>query len=130
MEEEYERGKRRTFKSGTRRPGKVKELRGGSVISTHKRMANDPELLEAFAYNFEHCKSGLKKLEPKTVELLLLALGCAKGKKTTIRVHGNLAHQKGASVEEICEVLRLVMFYCGASAVLDLDEILDEIDFE
>ena len=47
-------------------------------------MANDPELLEAFAYNFEHCKSGLKKLEPKTVELLLLALGCAKGKKTTI----------------------------------------------
>ena len=108
----------------------LEELRGGSVISTHKRMANDPELLEAFAYNFEHCKSGLKKLEPKTVELLLLALGCAKGKKTTIRVHGNLAHQKGASVEEICEVLRLVMFYCGASAVLDLDEILDEIDFE
>ena len=63
-------------------------------------------------------------------QLLLLALGCAKGKRTTIRVHGNLAHQKGASVEEICEVLRLVMFYCGASAVLDLDEILDEIDFE
>ena len=116
------------LKAGRAALEKVKELRGGSVISTHKRMANDPELLEAFAYNFEHCKSGLKKLEPKTVELL--ALGCAKGKKTTIRVHGNLAHQKGASVEEICEVLRLVMFYCGASAVLDLDEILDEIDFE
>ena len=116
------------LKAGRAALEKVKELRGGSVISTHKRMANDPELLEAFAYNFEHCKSGLKKLEPKTVELLLLALGCAKGKKTTIRVHGNLAHQKGASVE--CEVLRLVMFYCGASAVLDLDEILDEIDFE
>ena len=118
------------LKAGRAALEKVKELRGGSVISTHKRMANDPELLEAFAYNFEHCKSGLKKLEPKTVELLLLALGCAKGAKTTIRVHGNLAHQKGASVEEICEVLRLVMFYCGASAVLDLDEILDEIDFE
>ena len=118
------------LKEGRAALEKVKKLRGGSGISTHKRMANDPELLETFAYNFEHCKSGLKKLEPKTVELLLLALGCAKGKRTTIRVHGNLAHQKGASVEEICEVLRLVMFYCGASAVLDLDEILDEIDFE
>lgn len=55
---------------------KLKRLRGGSVISVHKRMANDPELLATFTYNFQHCKSGLKCLEPKTVELLLLALGC------------------------------------------------------
>lgn len=108
----------------------LKILRGGSVISAHKRMANDPVLLETFAYNFDKCKSGLKALDPKTVELLLLALGCAKGARTTIKVHGNQAHAKGASVEEICEVLRLVMFYCGASAVLNLDELLDEIDFE
>ena len=86
------------LKAGRAALEKVKELRGGSVISTHKRMANDPELLEAFAYNFEHCKSGLKKLEPKTVELLLLALGCAKGKKTTIRVHGNLAPDRKSVV--------------------------------
>lgn len=109
---------------------KLKELRGGSVISAHKRMANDPELLEAFTYNFEHCKSGLKKLDPKTVDLILLALGCARGARTTIKVHGNLAHQKGASVEEIGEVLRLVMFYCGAGSILNIDEIFDEIDFE
>ena len=44
------------LKAGRAALEKVKELRGGSVISTHKRMANDPELLEAFAYNFEHCK--------------------------------------------------------------------------
>ena len=43
------------LKAGRAALEKVKELRGGSVISTHKRMANDPELLEAFAYNFEHC---------------------------------------------------------------------------
>lgn len=109
---------------------RLKELRGGSVISAHKRMANAPELLETFTYNFEHCKSGLKILEPKTVELLLLALGCARGAKTTIRVHGNQAYQKGASIEEIGEVLRLVMFYCGAGAILNIDEIFDEIDFE
>lgn len=108
----------------------LKQLRGGTVISAHKRMANDPELLETFTYNFQHCKSGLKHLEPKTVELLLLALGCAKGASTTIKVHGNQAYQKGASIEEIGEVLRLVMFYCGASAVLNIDEIFDEIDFE
>ena len=71
----------------------LKQLRGGSVISAHKRMANDPELLETFTYNFQHCKSGLKHLEPKTVELLLLALGCAKGASTTIKVHGNQAYQ-------------------------------------
>lgn len=109
---------------------RLKELRGGSVISAHKRMANAPELLETFTYNFEHCKSGLKKLDPKTVELLLLALGCARGARTTIRVHGNQAYQKGASIEEIGEVLRLVMFYCGAGAILDIDEIFDELDFE
>ncbi|MCI8727684.1 MAG: carboxymuconolactone decarboxylase family protein [Hungatella sp.] len=109
---------------------RVKQLRGGSVISAHKCMANDPELLQTFAYNFEHCKAGLKKLEPKTVELLLLALGCARGARETIRVHGNLAYEKGASVEEIGEVLRLVMFYCGAGAVLDIGEIFDEIDFQ
>ena len=109
---------------------RLKELRGGSVISAHKRMANDPELLDTFAYNFEHCKSGLKKLDTKTVELILLALGCARGARTTIRVHGNQAYQKGASVEEIGEVLRLVMFYCGAGAILNIDEIFDEIDFE
>ena len=33
----------------------LKQLRGGSVISAHKRMANDPELLETFTYNFQHC---------------------------------------------------------------------------
>lgn len=109
---------------------RLKELRGGSVISAHKRMANDPKLLEAFTNSFKTCKSELKELEPKTVELILLALGCARGARTTIRVHGNLAHKKGASIEEIGEVLRLVMFYCGAGAVLDIDEILDEIDFE
>ena len=109
---------------------KLKVLRGGSVISAHKRMANDPELLETFAYNYNKCKSGLKLVEPKTVELILLALGCAKGAKTTIRVHGKQAHEKGASIDEIGEVLRLVMFYCGASAVLDIEEIFDEIDFE
>ena len=118
------------IEAGVKALEKVKELRGGSVISAHKRMANDPGLLETFAYNFEHCKSGLQLLEPKTVELLLLALGCAKGARTTIRVHGKQAHEKGASVAEIGEVLRLVMFYCGASAVLDIDEVFDEIDFD
>lgn len=118
------------IKAGVKALEKVKELRGGSVISAHKRMANAPELLETFAYNFQHCKSGLRLLEPKTVELLLLALGCAKGARTTIRVHGKQAHEKGASIEEIGEVLRLVMFYCGASAVLDIDEIFDEIEFD
>lgn len=108
----------------------LKDLRGGSVISAHKRMANDPELLKTFTYNFQHCKSGLTHLEPKTVELILLALGCAKGARTTIGVHGNLAYKKGASAEEIGEVLRLVMFYCGASAVLNIDEIFEEIDFD
>ena len=109
--------------------GELKELRGGSVISAHKRMANDPTLLEAFTYNYKNCKTDLQKLEPKTVELILLALGCARGAKTTIKVHGNLAYEKGASVEEIGEVLRLVMFYCGAGAILNIDEIFDEIDF-
>lgn len=110
--------------------GKLKELRGGSVISAHKRMANDPVLLETFTYNYKNCKSGLKKLDPKTVELILLALGCARGAKTTINVHGKLAYEKGASIEELGEVLRLVMFYCGAGAILNIDEIFDEIDFE
>lgn len=108
----------------------LKEMRGGTVLPSHKRMANDPALIETFAFNYDKCKAGLTHLDPKVPELILMALGLAKGAKLTVKVHGNNAYQKGASIEEISEVLRLVMFYCGASSILDLSDIFDEIDYE
>lgn len=108
----------------------LKQMRGGTVLPSHKRMANDPALIETFAFNYEKCKADLTHLDPKVPELILMALGLAKGAKITVKVHGNNAIQKGATIEEVGEVLRLVMFYCGASSILDLSDLFDEIDYE
>lgn len=108
----------------------LKEMRGGTVLPTHKRLANDPKLIETFALNYQNCKADLTHLEPKVSELILMALGCAKGAPLTVKVHGNNAIKKGATIDEVTETLRIVMFYCGASAILDLSDLLDEIDYE
>lgn len=106
----------------------LKEKRGGGVLSFHKRIANDPELVKAFDMQYGISKKELKHIPPKYVELILLALGCAKGVQTTIDTHGKLAYEKGCSIEEIGEALRLVFFYCGASGLIPGAEIFEEVE--
>jgi alkylhydroperoxidase/carboxymuconolactone decarboxylase family protein YurZ len=106
----------------------LKEKRGGNVLSFHKRIANDPNLLKSFDSQYAICKKELTHIPPKYIELLLIALGCSKGVQTTIDTHAKLAYEKGASIEEIGEVLRLVFFYCGASALIPGAEIFEELE--
>lgn len=108
----------------------LKEARGGSLLPFHRKMANDPVLLEAFTHQFVTCKNGIEAVPEKYVELILLALGCAKGVETTIKTHGKLVLQKGASKQEVYEVLRLVFFYCGAESVISAMELFDEVPEE
>jgi alkylhydroperoxidase/carboxymuconolactone decarboxylase family protein YurZ len=104
------------------------EKRGGSVLSFHKRIANDPGLVKAFSDSYENSKSSLEHLSPKMIELILFALGCSKGVPTTIQTHGKLAYEKGATVDELGEVMRLVFFYCGAASLIPAAEIFEELD--
>lgn len=106
----------------------LKVKRGGSVLSFHKRIANDPDLVKAFDTQYGICKKEISHIPPKYVELILLALGCAKGVQTTIDTHGKLAFEKGATIEEIGETLRLVFFYCGASGIIPGAEIFEELE--
>lgn len=106
---------------------KLKEQRGGSVLSIHKKMANDPKLLQAFSQQFAICKQDITHIPGKYMELMLMLMGAAAGNAVTIKTHGELAVKKGATMDEVGEVLRLVFFYYGASAVIPAVELFEEI---
>lgn len=106
----------------------LKVQRGGSVLSIHRKMANDPKLLQAFSQQFAVCKQDITHIPPKYMELMLMIMGAAAGNAVTVQTHGELAVKKGATAEELGEALRLLFFYFGASAVIPAVELFDEID--
>lgn len=75
-----------------------------------------------------NCNKKETTLPRKYRELIIMALGCAKGTQTTINTHGRLARENGATIEEIGEVLRLVFFLCGATALIPAAEIFESLD--
>ena len=108
----------------------LKALRGGTVIDFHKRIANDPSLLNAFTQQYLNCNKKDTSIPRKYRELIIMALGCPRGAQTTINTHGRLALENGATIEEIGEVLRLVFFLCGATALIPAAEIFEKMDVE
>ncbi|MBQ2751580.1 MAG: carboxymuconolactone decarboxylase family protein [Oscillospiraceae bacterium] len=102
-----------------------RQLRGGTVLEFHKRMSNDPALMRAFTDQYLNCNKTDTQIPRKYRELVMMALGCAQGTATTIRTHGRLAIEHGATVEEVGEVLRLVFFMCGATAIIPAMELFD-----
>lgn len=107
----------------------LKRQRGGVLLDFHKKSANDVLLLESFLQQYAMCNSEeTTVLDRKIRELLLLALGCAKGRQTTIKTHGRLAMEHGATVEEIGEVLRLVFFYGGAADLIPAVELFELLE--
>ena len=107
---------------------KLKEQRGGSVLSIHKKMANDPKLLAAFSSPFALCKQDVAHIPAQYMELMLMIMGAAAGNDVTVKTHGQLALQKGATMDEIGEALRLIFFYYGASALIPAVEIFEELE--
>ena len=107
-----------------------KQKRGGTLLDFHKRLGNDPELLRAYTQGFDVCMNELVELPPKYKELIIFAIGCVRGIRTTMDVHSKLAVEHGATIEELCEVLRLVFFLCGATTLIPAVEILEKIEEE
>ena len=58
---------------------------------------------------------------------MVMAVGMATGTATTMNVHAKLAQQNGATVDEICEVIRMIFFTCGVTKLLP---ILEQLDLE
>lgn len=67
---------------------RLKEQRGGNVLSIHKKMANDPKLLQAFSQQFAICKQDITHVPAKYMELMLMLMGCCAGNAVTIKKIG------------------------------------------
>ena len=105
---------------------KLKEARGGSLLESHLKMGNDPYLAKMFLDSYENNKAD-SAIPRKYKELMVMAIGMATGTSTTMNVHANLAVKNGATVDEICEVIRMIFFTCGVTKLLP---ILEQLDLE
>lgn len=114
------------IREGQEKLAQLKAIRG-SVFGMHNRIANDPRLLQAFIDQFNCTNTDMKVLPKKYRELIVMAIGAAKGVETTTKVHAENAVKAGATVDEICEVLRIIFFTCGVTALIPASEILEEI---
>lgn len=112
--------------------GQLKDARGGSILESHRKMGNDPNLVKAFLDQYVNTNKSDISIPKKYRELIVMAIGMATGTATTMKVHSKLAIENGATVDEICEVLRIVFFTCGVSKLLPALETLDlePIDIE
>lgn len=103
----------------------LKEARGGSVLESHRKMGNDPSLVKAFLDSYVNTNKSDISIPRKYRELIVMAIGAATGTQTTMKVHSKLAIENGATVDEICEILRIILFTCGVSKLLPALETLD-----
>ena len=104
----------------------LKEARGGSLLESHRKMGNDPYLAKMFLDTYQNNKADCT-IPKKYKELMGMAVGMATGTATTMNVHAKLAVQNGATVDEICEVIRMIFFTCGVTTLLP---ILEQLDLE
>ncbi len=100
----------------------LKEMRGGIVLESHKKMGNDPSLIQAFLDQYRNTNKQDISIPRKYRELIVMAIGMATGTATTMKVHADLAIKNGATVDEICEVIRIIFFTCGVSRLLPVLE--------
>ncbi len=105
---------------------KLKDARGGSLLESHRKMGNDPYLAKMFLDSYENNRAD-SVLPGKYKELMVMAVGMATGTATTMNVHASLAVKNGATVDEICEVIRMIFFTCGVTKLLP---ILEQLDLE
>ncbi len=103
----------------------LKEARGGSLLESHKIMANDPNLVNAFLQQYINCNKMDTSIPKKYRELIVMAVGMATGTATTMKVHSKIAMENGATLDEIFEVIRIIFFTCGVTKLLPILEQLD-----
>lgn len=106
----------------------LKEIRGGSLLPFHRKLANDAQLLDSFKQVFVACNRGDNIIPQKYRELMIMLMGCSRGVSTTILTHGRKAVEAGASLQELGEALRIAMMICGVSAIIPAAELFDEVE--
>lgn len=104
--------------------------RGGSVLEFHKQMANDPGIIKAFSQMYDICNADMKHIPKKYRELIIFAVGVARGAQTTIDVHAKLAIESGATVDELGEVLRMLFFLTGVTGFTPGLKVFEPLEFE
>ncbi len=102
----------------------LKKARGGSIMDSHRKMGNDPMLVKAFLDGYTDNATDTQ-IPRKYRELIVMAIGMATGTDTTMKVHSRLALETGATVDDICEVIRIIFFTCGVTKLLPILEKLD-----
>lgn len=105
----------------------LSEMRGGSVLPFHKKMANDPAFIQAFVHQYTDTNKLDTSIPRKYRELITLAIGIASRAQTTVEVHSKLALENGATIDEIGEVFRMAFFLCGLTTISPSLEIFEEI---
>lgn len=96
--------------------GPLKELRGGT-----------PEVMKAFAgMAREALKPGA--LDPKTKELVALAIGVAIRCDDCVAFHAKAAAQQGATREEVMEVLGTVIYMGAGPSVMYSSHAVEAFD--
>ncbi|WP_432409418.1 carboxymuconolactone decarboxylase family protein [Wukongibacter sp. M2B1] len=106
----------------------LKELRGGTILESHRKMANDPNLVNAFMQQYSICNNTDIQIPKKYRELIIMAIGMATGTDLTMKVHAKLAQENSASIDEICEVIRIIFFTCGVSKLIPAIEMLEALE--
>ena len=105
----------------------LKKLRKGNIAPFQEKIANDPDLLKAFLEQYKNAYANDFTIPRKYVELMMMALGASRGAQTTINAHAVLAVQNGATIKEIADVLRLVFFTCGVTALIPASDIFAKV---
>ena len=110
------------------------QARGGKLLDSHRVMGNDPNLINMFYQQYVNCNKKDISIPKKYRELIVMAVGIATSTETTMKVHGKLALENGATIDEIFEVIRILFFTCGVTKLLPaletLGDLFEAIDLE
>lgn len=96
----------------------------GAVPLIYKKMAKKPEVLLSHLL-FKEAIAKTSSLEPKMVELISLAVGAALNCRHCVEYHMNGALKKGATKEEILEVVLIAGSLAQAAVLADAYRVID-----
>ena len=96
----------------------------GSIPLIYKRMAKRPEVLLSHLL-YKTSVTETSTLDPKYVELISLAVGAALNCRHCVEYHMRAALKRGATKDEILEVVLLAGSLAQASVLADAYRVID-----
>ncbi|MDG6257575.1 MAG: carboxymuconolactone decarboxylase family protein [Methanomicrobiaceae archaeon] len=100
------------------------EEESGAVPLIFRRMAGRPEVLLSHLL-YKNAVTETSSIEPKYVELISLAVSAALNCSHCVEYHMNTALKKGATREEILEVILIAGSLANASVLADAYRVVD-----